>query len=215
MKKISLTQNEVNDLVDLYQSEIDRAQRRIVNLKAILKKLTEGNSLPIKGEVTAEKLDVKSDVQPKKRGRKPAVQAQKVDKEEVAKLPKRRGRKPKVKVESPKKKLEEKPIRKSIKKGKGEEKVKWIDLIYDILRSKKSLMLSNSLTLAAMERLNIPAVDKNRVRMAISTNLTRLTKYDKTINKFSHKGTAGAFYGLAEWFDDKGMLKSEFNNKLM
>ena len=76
-------------------------------------------------------------------------------------------------------------------------------------------MLSNSLTLAAMERLGIADADKDRVRMAISTNLTRLTKYDKTINKFSQEGTSGSFYGLAEWFDDKGKLKAEFKNKLM
>ncbi len=33
MKKISLSQNEIEDLKDLYQSEIDRAQRRIESLK--------------------------------------------------------------------------------------------------------------------------------------------------------------------------------------
>lgn len=264
MKKISLTQNEVNDLIDLYQTEIDRAQRRIVNLKAILKKIDEGKSLTDEDNGAVKKVEKTDNAEPKKRGRKPKIQKAKLV-EKVASEPKKRGRKPKVKEESvalkkaekptikkaekssekktkkviakksakpaPKKaekvvtkKIEKpakkrgrkpKPARKSIKVGKGEEKVKWIDLIYDILRTKKSLMLSNSLTLAAMERLNIPDVDKDRVRMAISTNLTRLTKYDKTINKYSQEGTTGSFYGLKEWFDDKGKLKSEFKNKLM
>ena len=180
----------------------------------------------VKGEKVEE---VKAE--PKKRGRKPKAEAVKAE-------PKKRGRKPKVKTEvatakktekvskkkvaktpkvkEPKKRgRKPKPVRKSIKTGKGEDKVKWIDLIYDILRTQKSLMLSNSLTLAAMERLGIADADKDRVRMAISTNLTRLTKYDKTINKYSQEGTSGSFYGLAEWFDDKGKLKAEFKNKLM
>ncbi len=257
MKKISLTQNEVNELVDLYQTEIDRAQRRIANLKAILKKISEGKSLTDDDKVEVKKSTKEPVAEPKKRGRKPKVQKEKavevkaepkkrgrkpkVQKEKVAAVkaePKKRGRKPKVKtaaatakktekvskkkvaktpkVKEPKKRgRKPKPVRKSIKTGKGEDKVKWIDLIYDILRSKKSLMLSNSLTLAAMERLGIADADKDRVRMAISTNLTRLTKYDKTINKYSQEGTSGSFYGLAEWFDDKGKLNAEFKNKLM
>lgn len=239
MKKISLTQNEVNDLIDLYQTEIDRAQRRVVNLKSILKKLIDGKPLLDQEAEPVKKVDSKSIAKPAKAEKKEKVQKGKAPKEKVAveeekiQEPKKRGRKPKVKdvpvsalnedvavsqqPQKPAKKRGRKPksLRKSIKKGKGEDKVKWIDLIYDILRTKKSLMLSNSLTIAAMERLEIPEVDKDRVRMAISTNLTRLTKYDKTINKFSQEGTAGSFYGLAEWFDGKGKLKAEFKNKLM
>lgn len=229
MKKISLTQNEVNDLIDLYQTEIDRAQRRVVNLKAILEKLMEGQPLSKEDSGSVKKIETNG-VAPKigKRGRKPKKEkeiAEKAVVEEVSAAPKKRGRKPKASVEKEesakaektgkKRGRKPKPVRKSIKKGKGEDKVKWIDLIYDILRTKNSLMLSNSLTLAAMERLGISDVDKDRVRMAISTNLTRLTKYDKTINKYTQEGTTGSFYGLAEWFDGKGRLKSDYKNKLM
>lgn len=229
MKKISLTQNEVNDLIDLYQTEIDRAQRRVVNLKAILKKLMEGQPLTEEDRGDVKKTE-KKEAEPKagKRGRKPKKGKEISEKEvveEVSAAPKKRGRKPKAKVEKEesakaektgkKRGRKPKPVRKSIKKGKGEDKVKWIDLIYDILRTKNSLMLSNSLTLAAMERLGISDVDKDRVRMAISTNLTRLTKYDKTINKYTQEGTTGSFYGLAEWFDGKGRLKSDYKSKLM
>ncbi|MGE0077711.1 MAG: hypothetical protein AB7S48_07625 [Bacteroidales bacterium] len=232
MKKITLTQNEVNDLIDLYQTEIDRAQRRIVNLKALLKQLIEGKSSSEEDGGVEKKSKEEVVSMPAKRGRKPKVQKESIVEEKV-KEPKKRGRKPKVKEEKVVSKKEEdevvkkveklakkrgrkpKPVRKSIKIGKGEDKVKWIDLIYDILRTKNSLMLSNSLTLAAMEQLGISDVDKDRVRMAISTNLTRLTKYDKTIGKYSQDGTPGSFYGLADWFDSKGKPKAEFKNKLM
>ena len=234
MKKISLTQNEVNDLIDLYQTEIDRAQRRVVNLKSILKKLIEGKPLSEQDTEPVKKANSKPSAKPVKVVKKEKAPKEKLADEKVKiQEPKKRGRKPKVRdisatvsnedaavsqqPQKPAKKRGRKPksLRKSIKKGKGEDKVKWIDLIYDILRTKKSLMLSNSLTIAAMERLGIPEVDKDRVRMAISTNLTRLTKYDKTINKYSQEGTAGSFYGLSEWFDGKGKLKAEYKNKLM
>ncbi|MCB8965071.1 MAG: hypothetical protein H6536_08555 [Bacteroidales bacterium] len=244
MKNISLTQTEVNELIDLYQTEIDRAQRRIVSLKAILSKISDGKILSDEAGRELKKAAKTLTVEPKVRGRKPSVAAKQAPIEKAE--PKKRGPKPKVKVEDsavkeakPKKKSAKvkvekvakkavvvvkepkkrgrkpKTIRKSIKKGKGEEKVKWIDLIYNILRTKNSLMLSNSLTVAAMEYLGIDEADRDRVKMAISTNLTRLTKYDKTINKYSKSGTPGSFYGMAEWFNDKGELKAEYQDRLM
>lgn len=231
MKRISLTQNEINELADLYQTEIDRAQRRIANFKTILKKLSEGKSPDAQDE------DVKPAKEPKRRGRKPKAQreqavaladepkkrgrkpkAEKAAEVDAKAEPKRRGRKPRAakKAGVPQKRgRKPRVVRRSIKAGRGENKVKWIDLIHDILRSKQSLMLSNSLTLAAMERLEISDSDRGRARMAISANLTRLTRRDRTVVKYTQPGTSGSFYGLAEWFDENGALKPEFENKLM
>ena len=94
MKKISLSDVEVNELLDLYQSEIDRAQRRITNLKTIIKKLSEGKSIEL-SEEEPEKIK-------NKRGRKPKAKAPVVvpKKAEVVKVvekePAKRGRKKKV-----------------------------------------------------------------------------------------------------------------------
>lgn len=62
MKKITLSKEEIEDLKDLYQSEIDRAQRRIDSLKSILKKIEKGD--------LGDETEVPT---PKKRGRKPKV----------------------------------------------------------------------------------------------------------------------------------------------
>lgn len=345
MKKISLSDVEVNDLLDLYQSEIDRAQRRINNLKTIVKKISEGKSIepseekPVKVEskkgrkpkvkvaetkvekvITTEpkkrgrkpkvkveaKVEVKKEqkvkaakvkAEPKKRGRKPKakveikaevkkeqkvkvtkvkaeprkrgpkpklkkaepkakaevkvktkVEAKNVDKKIATKAePKQRGRKPKVvvakafvaeekkevkvakkvkpkatkkkvvklKVEPKKRGRKPKSLRKPIKGGKGKDKVKWNVFINETITSKDSLMLASSLTHAALEKFEIPASDRDRVRMAISTTLTKMANKDKVLNTYTQAGIRGAFFGLTKWFNDKGELNNDYKKKLM
>jgi hypothetical protein len=299
MKKISLSEVEVNDLLDLYQSEIDRSQRRINNLKNIIKKLSEGHSehsieeKPIKIETKrGRKPKIKSietqlekdiTLEPKKRGRKPKFNVETIKAE-----PRKRGRKPKEKVadaqvtkaivkklvtKEPKNKIsktttnlkkrgrkpkpvvaEVKPIsvkkeakvvkkdkktkvqkkslvkakaepkvsgrkprilRKPIKGGKGKDKVKWNDFINDTITSKDSLMLASSITRAALEKFKIPASDRDRVRMAISTTLTKMANKDKILQTYIQPGIRGAFFGLAKWFNDKAELNNDYKKKLM
>ncbi len=339
MKKISLSDVEVNDLLDLYQSEIDRAQRRINNLKTIVKKISEGKSTEPSEEKTVKveskrgrkskvkvaetkvekiittepkkrgrkpkakvevvkaepkkrgpkpkvkiakpkvKVEVKAEIkkeqkvkvakvkaEPKKRGPKPKVkiaepkakavvkakvEAKKVDKKIVTKAePKKRGRKPKVvaanavvaeekkevkvaekakklkpkaakkkvakvKVEPKKRGRKPKSLRKPIKGGKGKDKVKWNVFINETITSKNSLMLASSLTHAALEKFEIPASDRDRVRMAISTTLTKMANKDKVLHTYTQAGIRGAFFGLAKWFNDKGELNNDYKKKLM
>lgn len=258
MKKISLSDVEVNELLDLYQTEIDRAQRRINNLKTIIKKLSEGHSvelneekpLAVKGkrgrkpkvkplevkvekEITKEPKKIeKKTVEPtkpapKKRGRKPKVKpaeakvvkaTKEIKEKEIAKEPKKVGRKKKIssKKAAPKKRgRKPKSLRKPIKGGKGKDKVKWNDFITETITSKNSLMLASSITQAALEKFNIPASDRDRVRMAISTTLTKMANKDKVLKTHTQKGIRGAFFGLASWFNEKNVLNSEYKKKLM
>jgi len=247
MKKISLSDVEVNELLDLYQSEIDRAQRRITNLKTIIKKLAEGKSIEIPEEepekiksksgrkpkvkspaIVSKKVEVAKDIakEPKKRGRKKKVVAVKAEvkqpkKKEVVKskpTPKKSAKKKKVvSIKAAPKKRGRKPksLRKPIKGGKGKEKVKWNDFIVDTIKSKNSLMLASSLTQAALEKFQIPNSDRDRVRMAISTTLTKLANKDKVLKTHSEKGLRGAFFGLKSWFNEKGNLNNEYKKKLM
>jgi len=239
MKKISLSEAEVNDLLDLYQSEIDRAQRRINNLKTIIKKLSEGHTVettpaepikvkakrgrkpkakPAETKATKEAVETKKIKEavkveePKKIGRKkPVVEEKKVEaKKKVRKkkavkvkaAPKKRGRKPK-------------SLRKPIKGGKGVNKVKWNDFIAETLTSKNSLMLASSITQAALEKFKIPANDRDRVRMAISTTLTKMVNKDKVLQTYSQKGIRGAFFGLPSWFNEKAELTNDYKKRLM
>ncbi len=312
MKKISLSDLEANELVDLYQSEIDRAQRRINNLKTIIEKLSEGYSVdiveekPIKiqekrgrkpkakttianivneikkaKEITVEPKKrgpkpkdkvAKVKAEPKKRGRKPKVKPVEVKatkeikevakkivikepkkKEGVIKIkaePKKRGRKPKTiatevkildkkseakviaKVKKPKEKnlkktvakvkaepkkrgRKPKSLRKPIKGGKGKDKVKWNDFIIETITSKDSLMLASSITQAALEKFDIAASDRDRVRMAISTTLTKMANKDKVLQTYTQQGIRGAFFGLAKWFNEKAELNNDYKKKLM
>jgi len=252
MKKISLTETEVKDLLDLYQSEIDRAQRRINNLKNIIIKLSEEqiSEEPIKEKpivkgkrgrkpkvkvleasnkkttpevkekkalkakiITTKKEELKPEIiqEPKKRGRKKKVVEEKV-------APKKRGRKKKVATVKPapkKRGRKPKSLRKPIKGGKGKDKVKWNDFIIETVTSKNSLMLASSLTQAALEKFQIPNSDRDRVRMAISTTLTKMVKDDKVLTTFTQPGIRGSFYGLTEWFNDKAQLNKEYKSKLM
>jgi hypothetical protein len=294
MKKITLSDVEINELLDLYQSEIDRSQRRINNLKRTIEKLSEGQSVKQKEEkITKIKgkrgrkpkvkvEEVKAPVEkvvkkePKKRGRKPKFV-------EIKPEPKKRGRKPKVKTldervisdkivtkepkqkeiktknvlkkrgrkpiakpiiakptkkivekkipkekkkagrkkkvtltkTSPKKIVKSKVLRKPIKSGKGKDKVKWNDFITETITSKNSLMLASSLTRAALEKFSIPASDRDRVRMAISTALTKLTNKDKVLQTYLQPGIKGAFFGLASWFNEKKELNSDYKKRLM
>ncbi len=241
MKKITLTRSEIKDLVDLYQTEIDRAQRRIESLKSILNKIEKGDlgeenesapekrgrkpkavkatepAMPKKKrgrprKVTDEKTQATEVKEPKKRGRKPKAKpenalettkktSQKVTKNKVkTSIPKKRGRKPK-------------SLHKSLKQEIGGEKVKWANLIIDVFKSNNRLLQSKDLAFEVLQKLQLPEDEMNRTRMAVATNLTKLTKYDNKIRKYSREGEKIGYYGLAEWFNEDGSLKSEYQNK--
>jgi hypothetical protein len=241
MKKITLSNEEIENLKDLYQSEIDRAQRRIDSLKSILRKIEKGDLGDEKEAATPKKRGRKPKVKeaaeptaPKKRGRPRKITAE-ADKSAQTEEPKKRGRKPKenseTKAEKPKKErkkiaktkvktsppkkrgLKANSSRKGLKPTIGGEKIKWNDLIIDIFKSNDKLLQAKDLTVDALERLQLPEVEKDRTRMAVATNLTKLTKYEKKILKYSRPDNKIAYYGLAEWFNEDGTLKPEYQNK--
>ncbi|QKG79116.1 hypothetical protein [Tenuifilum thalassicum] len=236
MKKIALTPSEIEDLKDLYQTEIDRSLRRIENLKSILKKLEDETdndssdkvSTPKKRGRTPKSAEVNDSEQAKKRGRKPKnITADDSENQEV--LPKKRGRKPKninaesevktsttskTKKAAPKKRgRKPKSVKKRLKQNLGKNKIKWSDLIIDILKTNNKPLLSKDITTAALQKLELPEVEKDRTRMAVATNLTKLTKEAKSVIKYKPDGEKSSYYGLAEWFNQDGSPKPEFLKK--
>lgn len=218
MKKIPLTGLELSDLKAVYEAELERTQKRIVHLKSILKKM-EG----IEVSATPDfEFIAEASPEKKKPGRKP-----KAEKAEVVKIPGKRGRKPKVKTEEElaeksatekvpaKRGRKPKLTRKPIKKGKGKRKVKWNDFIIQTLEAKDYLMLSTSLTAAALDRFGIQDSERDRVRMAISTTLTKMANTDKSVFTYSKQGIRGSFFGLPQWFNEDGTIKEEYAGKLM
>lgn len=215
MKTITLNENEIAELSELYLSEIDRAQRRITYLKSILRKLSEEKS----EKDSKSKLSKKSERRSK--GKKEIVKPfdKNEDKTEILQKPlkgTKRALKKRVKKNQPGKRGP-KPkslLRKPIKLGKGKNKIKWYDFINNTIKEKNSLLLASSITHAALEKFQIPDSDRDRVRMAISTTLTKMTK-SKVINTYSKEGIRGSFYGLSGWFGKNGELSKEYQSRLM
>jgi hypothetical protein len=105
-------------------------------------------------------------------------------------------------------------LKKPIKSGTGDSKVKWNDFIVNaLLQEEKPFLLSN-FTQRAVSELNIPAEDSERAKMAIAGTLTRITKAGNEIKTYKKQGQKGSFYVLSTWLDESGNLKPEYVNKI-
>lgn len=105
MKNLTLTETEVNELLDLYESEVARAQRRINNLQSLIKRMrNEADEAPKstkRGRPTKKAAPVaavapvaaETAAAPQKRGRKPKAAAA-VKAETAAKTPSKATAKP-------------------------------------------------------------------------------------------------------------------------
>ncbi len=127
------------------------------------------------------------------------MKKKKIEKAKVQ--PKKRGRKPK-------------SLRKPIKVGKGKDKVKWNDFIFESLSTNNTLLPASAITQAAINKFEIHESDRDRVRMAISTTLTKMANKDKVLKTYNQQGVRGAFFGLSNWFN-ANELKEEYKNKLV
>ncbi|MBQ9469701.1 MAG: hypothetical protein IJU72_01965 [Bacteroidales bacterium] len=112
MKNITFTDSELKDVIELYESEIDRAQRRINSLQELIRKMRADSPA---GEVAAKPAAKRGRPSkektaeaaattpapaapaeaPQKRGRKPKAAATTPALATPAEAPKKRGRKPK------------------------------------------------------------------------------------------------------------------------
>lgn len=177
MKNVVLTEVEVNELIDMYESEVERSRRRINNLQSTIGKLKDGS---YHHSVSASDLDVDGLSKPGRRGApKRIVDAEQVgiDDDQTLKTaiskPGKRGPKPKATAKVTKGRSGR---YKAIKGGSVSGKVKWSDTILNIMRQADRPMLSSEITNEAVAMLNIDEENKSRARSAISTNITKLLK---------------------------------------
>lgn len=233
MKKLTLTNAEFSHLREIYQSELEKAQKRIEHLTAILKKLDSGIEAGFSSEANLPKETNKkvSGTQVKPSARKAAgtQKAVKIDEivisDSIQEEKPRRGRKPKPVAEvKPKSTRGRKPkaatdvniktlaakkprkTRKPIKKGVGKKKVKWNDFIFNYLSNANVAKLSSEITKEAVSNFKIKESDVPRVRLVISGILSKLVTADKVLRTKKIEGSREKLYGLTDWFNEKGEL---------
>ena len=159
--------------------------------------------------------------EPKKRGRKPkSLENKATDSKAVVKVVEKKA-KPKVskkkivkpKAEPKKRGRKPKSLRKPIKTGKGKDKVKWNDFIFESLTLKDTLLPASAITQTALDKFEIHESDRDRVRMAISTTLTKMVNKDKVLKTFIRQGARGSLFGLSNWFNGNE-LKDDYKKKV-
>lgn len=195
MKNISLTELEVNELIDMYQTEIDRSQRRISNLQSIINKLKEDVTIDHSERTVKESIKsaapkrIKSTIEPKFAKKKESRTAEQTLAMPVA------AKKATMKRTSKKIAKAKVSKYKAIKGGTGDAKVKWSDTIINILKEKNSPILSSEIANEAIIRLQIPKENITRAKSAIATNITKLIKKNIVV-KQPVEGKKGSLFGL-------------------
>ena len=217
MKKLSLTKAEYSALRQLYQDELDKAQRRIEHLVSVLKKMDTDFDEPEitipnevkKAPVKVEK--VKSKGRPKKVEKKPETRKPKVAaKAVVVKEEKTSQPFKKVVAKKTTQKRGRKPlgVRKPIKKGTGGPKEKWNDFVLNSISQAGKPVLSTVVTNEAFEKFKVSEAEKPRVKQVISGALSKLVTTEKKLKAKKLEGSREKLYGLPNWFDAESNVKA-------
>jgi len=101
------------------------------------------------------------------------------------------------------------------KNRRKKKKVKWADFILNTIRAKETVMLANEIIQAAYDEFDVPDDEKQKVRMSLSSILTRMLNQEKVVKTYAVDGIRGRFYGVSEWFDDKDELAKDVRAKLV
>jgi len=101
------------------------------------------------------------------------------------------------------------------KSRRKKKKVKWADFILTTIKNKETVMLANEIIQAAYDEFEVPDDEKQKVRMSLSSILTRMLNQDKVLRTYAVDGIRGRFYGVAAWFNEKEELASDIRAKLV
>ncbi len=101
------------------------------------------------------------------------------------------------------------------KNRRKKKKVKWSDFILTTIKNKETVMLANEIIQAAYDEFEVPDDEKQKVRMSLSSILTRMLNQEKVLRTYAVDGIRGRFYGVAEWFNEKEELAKDIKDKLV
>lgn len=211
MKNLTLSENEINEMISFYSQELEKAKQRIAHITHILKKLMSKEEYKTALLTGFEGPETIVTHRGRKRGAKRAPEN---EGSVPVIVPKKRGRKPKPVGENAVKAVPGRKTRKGATKKEKSKRIKWTSFILDTLREKDSLLLANSITHIAMEKYKIAPEGKEKIRLAVANCLARLANVEKKVITYNVKEIRGRFYALPEWFDENGVLKEEYTGKL-
>jgi len=238
MKKITLSESEIQHLREFYEFELEKAKNRIASLTSVLSKLGEVSpsqedeiSKLLGATITPNKKTSKPVVKKVgKRGRPPKVKAESTIATPAEKVTKtagtaKRGGASKKKTPVTKVQLaankQQKPVakkmatkRKPLKKGRGSKKMKWNEIVVDVIKNADTLLDMNSIAQKASEKLKMTEANFDRVKSSIATTLTKLAKTDKKLMVHKKAGSRARFYALPQWHSDSGELLPEYKKKM-
>jgi hypothetical protein len=80
----------------------------------------------------------------------------------------------------------------------------WPKFILDTLNKTKRVLSTKEFVPLAMVHFNVPKHDNKKIRNSLSRSLSYLEQKANKIKSLYKEGKAGRFYGLPEWFDNKG-----------
>jgi len=107
-------------------------------------------------------------------------------------------------VKTPPQVIERKIISKTTSGKRGQ--YNWPKFIVDTLNKTKRVLTAREFLKHAMIYYAVPKHEQERTRGKLAPALSRLEKVTKTLKTVSKKGQRSRYFGLSEWFDEKGTL---------
>ncbi|PIP53943.1 MAG: hypothetical protein COX07_07970, partial [Bacteroidetes bacterium CG23_combo_of_CG06-09_8_20_14_all_32_9] len=99
-----------------------------------------------------------------------------------------------------------------IKKGiHSRPKPIWAPFVLNTIKEHNTLLQRKDLANIAVTKLKI---DYNKARESVSSSLKEQEYHTKKLKSYVIDGITGKYYGLPEWFDNKGRLKEEYAKQI-
>lgn len=209
MKKITFTDEEVNELKAFYYEELDRITRRMEVIKSFLAKLgtdISGNVVKVSNDnyEQTNTVDENYELVSAKRGRNIKAEGSYNESKKsltTSKIINKIIKDKTAEVEVTEKK---KPGRKSL----------WGAFIFGELNKKEIPLPSATLIDNAIKHFNAKNDDeKEKIKSSIIGILSKLSTREKTLIQFREKGIKNKYFCLPEWLDEQGELKLHIAQK--
>lgn len=243
MKKLNLSQEEIDAMREVYKNELNSLIKKIEKIKKTLEKLGIDPNIDTsiyKKNITSNEIYAKE------------IIVKPIEKKVSKSLPKKKETKTSQKMlirwEDIKKRAEKDPLvkeffdimnddsipviefeyKKKEKAVKNEEPVNeiiadnykrkknilWSDYVYDLLRLTGYPMTVEEIKEKSIKDLSLDNEDIEASFAAIHSALYRLKRNRGMVNNYAIKGSRTSYYGLSEWFTKEGKLLKKFTRPL-
>lgn len=243
MKKLDLSQDELDAMREVYQNELDSLVKKIEKIKKTLEKLGISSDIDTsiyKKNVTPQEIYAKEvvvkPIEKKVSKRQPKKKETKTSQKMLIRwedIQKRAAKDPLVKefldimnddsipvIEFDYKKKEkvlkkEEPVNEIITENyKRKKNILWSNYVYDLLRLTGYPMTVEEIKEKSIKDLSLDKEDIEASFAAIHSSLYRLKRNQGVINNYAIKGSRTSYYGLSEWFTKEGKLLKKYSRPI-